>query len=208
MAGEFDVLCATSAFGLGVDIPDIRRVIHDELPDSLIDYVQQSGRAGRDGNRAECLLLLEPNDLVRKAAYHSDERYLLRKLRAWWQYHRGLRQLLQVVMASPCIVEGISRAFGQGAKPCGQCSACRKGKLVHRAPVVMFRKPRHLRLWVLTWQRQVLARQRQCSAVQVISDRALGYAAHKLAFPQDAHVPEEMERLLRHFRHEKVHENS
>lgn len=200
VAGEINVLCATSAFGLGVDIPDIRQVIHDDLPDSLIDYVQQSGRAGRDGERAECLLLLEPNALVRKAAFRSYERNLLRRVRAWCQYHRRVKQMLRIVMQEPCLTAGISRGFGTRTAPCGQCSACRKGPLVRRAPALVFRKVRHMRLWVLKWQREALARRLGCLPERVVSDRALGYAAQKLVFPADTCAPEEMQRLLRHFR--------
>ena len=202
MAGEIDVLCATSAFGLGVDIPDIRRVIHDDLPDTLIDYVQQSGRAGRDGEAAACNLLLEPNDLVRKAAYRSYARSPFARLRSWYKYHHGLQPLLQVIMAERCITAGISRAFGKGTGPCGKCSACRKGALVKKAPTVAFRKMRHLRLWVLKWQLEALARQRGCRPEEILSDRAMSYAAQKLIFPENARAPEELERLVRHFRHE------
>lgn len=205
MAEECEVLCATSAFGLGVDIPDIRRVIHDYLPDNLIDYVQQSGRAGRDGKRAECILLLEPNDLVRRSVFRSDERNLLHRLRAWYKYHRGLKLLLRVVMQEPCLTAGISHAFGKRTKPCSLCSACRKGPLVTTAPTVAFRKVRHLRVWVLKWQREALARQRGCRPEKIVSDRDLGYAAEKLVFPDDAHAPEELERLLMHFRHGMTH---
>ena len=208
MTGESEVLCATSAFGLGVDIPDIRRVIHDYLPDSLIDYVQQSGRAGRDGERAECLLLLEPNDLVRKAAFRSYERNPLRRLQEWYKYHCGLKPLLRVVMQETCLTSGISRAFGKRSDSCGLCSACRKGPLVKKAPKVAFRKVCHLRLWVLKWQRDALALQRGCRPEKIVSDRALGYAAQKLVFPQDVCAPEEMERLLRHFRHEKMNKSA
>lgn len=65
LSGRIRVVTATSAFGMGVDIPDIRLILHDHLPTNMIDYVQQSGRAGRDGETAYALLLFSPADLLR-----------------------------------------------------------------------------------------------------------------------------------------------
>lgn len=62
LSGRIRVVTATSAFGMGVDIPDIRLILHDHLPTNMIDYVQQSGRAGRDGETAYALLLFSPAD--------------------------------------------------------------------------------------------------------------------------------------------------
>jgi len=59
--GEFNILCATSAFGMGVDIPDIRNVIHLQPPNNLEEYYQEVGRAGRDNKKALALLVLKRN---------------------------------------------------------------------------------------------------------------------------------------------------
>jgi ATP-dependent DNA helicase RecQ len=61
-AGHLRVIVATSAFGMGVDFPDIRQVIHYDFPGSLEEYYQQAGRAGRDGEPSECILLFSAQD--------------------------------------------------------------------------------------------------------------------------------------------------
>src|SRR6516162_10155652 len=57
------IMVATSAFGMGIDKPNIRYIVHYQAPGSLEQYVQEVGRAGRDGNPAHCILLFDPADL-------------------------------------------------------------------------------------------------------------------------------------------------
>jgi ATP-dependent DNA helicase RecQ len=71
-SGKRIVMIATSAFGLGVDKPDIRYVIHYQVPGSLEAYVQEAGRAGRDGLASRCILLWLPEDLAVQRHFLSE----------------------------------------------------------------------------------------------------------------------------------------
>jgi ATP-dependent DNA helicase RecQ len=66
VAGELRVICATNAFGMGVDKEDVRLVVHLDIPGSLENYVQEAGRAGRDREPALCVLLYDEQDVERQ----------------------------------------------------------------------------------------------------------------------------------------------
>ncbi len=70
-AGEVDVVVATSAFGMGIDKPDVRFVVHADVPDSLDSYYQEIGRAGRDGDPATATLHYRPEDLSLRSFFAS-----------------------------------------------------------------------------------------------------------------------------------------
>lgn len=207
--GETQILAATSAFGMGVDIPDIRRVIHDALPGSITDLVQQSGRAGRDGMPAECVILITPGDLMWNNNVFATITgwYWIRHVTRLWidrlQDWRSFRRVLKLAMTEPCIPQGISAAFGQRTKPCGRCSACVKGPLAENAPPLRSLTPFGATRWLLRWQRQAMAAARGVRPEKLVTRGQLRRMAADGKVPEsvrDAEVRASMERLLRAIR--------
>lgn len=203
--GSLQVLCATTAFGMGIDLPDIRRVIHDEMPDQLIDYVQQTGRGGRDGLPTDCILFFEPNDLLKKVKSEAltKERFRRRPIRRILymnKYWKSIRQMLRIMFNSICIPQAIAAAFGCRIASCGQCSACRKGKMLEHVPSFAHMKQWQIRYWLLSWQRDALGAAMNINPGKLLPDQAMYAAAKYLALPPNVAVPKEIERLVAYFR--------
>ena len=74
IAGDVRVMAATNAFGMGIDKPDVRVVIHADIPGSLENYLQEAGRAGRDRALARCVLLFTPDDVERQFGMSARSR--------------------------------------------------------------------------------------------------------------------------------------
>ena len=74
VSGDIQILAATSAFGMGIDRPDIRLILHSDIPGSLENYIQEAGRAGRDQQQARCALLYTPEDTEEQFSLNARAR--------------------------------------------------------------------------------------------------------------------------------------
>lgn len=122
---KIDVIVATIAFGMGIDKPDVRYVIHYDIPKSLEGYYQETGRAGRDGGEGQCIAFYNNKDLQKLEKFLEGkplaEQYIGRQL---------LRETTAYAESSVCRRKLLLHYFGETYEPenCGNCDNCRHPK--------------------------------------------------------------------------------
>ncbi len=122
MSDETRVLVGTIAFGLGINKATVRAVIHLALPKSVEQYYQEAGRAGRDGNPADCILLWRKQDAGLLGYFANQILDAAERDRAWQRYHT-IRAFAE---SAKCRHRQICTHFGEAPKweSCGACDVC------------------------------------------------------------------------------------
>lgn len=194
-AGELRILTATNAFGMGIDHPDVRLVVHFQIPANIDSLYQEMGRAGRDGADSTCILLYAKKDKGLQSFFIQRSKAPPHIQSSRW---RGLENLLAYAEGSECRHAEILTYYqdAQRLEKCGHCDSClpHSPRRVQR-PVIAEAKTKtrkakagpapsetlsgdQLRLFenLRRWRKEK-AKEMDCPAFVVLSDRTLRHLA-------------------------------
>lgn len=126
---KVNILIATNAFGMGIDKSNIRFIIHYNMPRNMESYYQEAGRAGRDNDQGECILLFSPGDTqIQKFMIEQTTLNPIRKVNEY----KKLQFMVDFCHSNQCLRYSILTYFGEKSpqSECGNCSFCQLGEWV------------------------------------------------------------------------------
>jgi ATP-dependent DNA helicase RecQ len=118
ITGHTKLIIATNAFGMGIDVSNIRFIIHYQIPGNIENYYQEIGRAGRDGKQSRCYTLF----------CKSDIKIQLGLLKKYSNKILDFQKLQKIIKNRKCRTQEILKYFGERSDPCGNCDICLKIK--------------------------------------------------------------------------------
>ena len=122
LSGKIRVVVATVAFGLGIDKPDVRWVIHADIPKNIEGYYQETGRAGRDGKPASCFFLFSQRDIPLTRKFIDRALNTENRKKTYAQF----LEMLSYAQTDKCRRQQLLNYFGEAAPDnCGNCDVCR-----------------------------------------------------------------------------------
>lgn len=125
LKGKKKIMVATSAFGMGIDVPDIELVIHFNTPISMTDYIQQIGRAGRDGRKARCILFYDQNGDDAKIVNSLRKKAAQTSKKAADTIKAHYKQMQDFLSDTSCMRNAVLRYQGQDEQTiCKCCTNC------------------------------------------------------------------------------------
>jgi ATP-dependent DNA helicase RecQ len=179
MSDEVRVLVGTVAFGLGINKAAVRAVIHLSLPKSIEQFYQEAGRAGRDGQSADCVVLWQKRDVGLLTYFVEQLTDPEEKARAWKRYHI----IRDFVESRLCRHRQICSHFGENPKfeKCDACDACGSE---------------------LDWLAQPVVAKRPASGISGVSGRSASPSAHSVSFAKatGSAIDPELREYLREWR--------
>jgi ATP-dependent DNA helicase RecQ len=132
---DLEVICATVAFGMGIDKSNVRFVIHRDMPRSIEGYYQEIGRAGRDGAAADCVLFYSWADVI--SLDRLMEGAAIQDSKVADQQRRAVRGMFDLADTSSCLWRGLASHFAELIAACGEsCGRCAQLDILVGAPML------------------------------------------------------------------------